>query len=763
MLKIVSQAPVKPSIPFLALHTTGNIVSQNIIPIANSERGYFYPRFLGQPINVDIPTTTGSSEIAFSHSRSKFDSLMEQHSVDTFEDYVDFITTGRSTSKGLRHTCAPMAVSAHKKHGGSGTWRCKAGAKPSNIARLDIDGMADLSVFDELCELLTNQLDCIIYTTASHSDTAPRARVELPLSRPVNQQEMTAVCNWLIKKLINVFGKESFLKADGKTSFDRSVDFAYQPCYGPLEGAQIYTQFEQGCLDVNEVLLLEPMVEMEQHAKSTNICGNIPETESNIAELKKILEYIPADCPRDEWLKDLFGIASLGWECGHELAQRHSMTAADLYNDDHFDRDWNSYDQNHPNAIGIGSVIYRARKNGYNGSGLHELKQDSGTDISGFTVGPGFFNETTCIPEPVWLQVGTLLLGYFTLITAPGGVGKSLFQICMALSVASGKDILNIGPITQANAMLINNEDDESVLRHRIAAVMKDHGISEDDINGRLHVFSGYGNEITLAQYDQKSGASLSPKGEQLLRQINENNVKAVFLDPFISLHNAPENDNVAINAVTKVLKKIASETQAALCIIHHTKKLGKDKEAGAGDAEAGRGASSLKDASRIVLTVAKMDESTGKKLGLDDHYDYRRLDTGKSNFSAPDSAAKWYKLEEARTLGGSLIGIPKSVNLAPLFEKTDKRKWTPELAADAVSHHFQPGQSKRSWPDIKDAFCEQNDVGASQANSILKHIPTDHIEAIEVRKGKIWKTKTGPSNGWELHIEPRKTVVTLH
>ena len=737
---------------------------QNIIPIEHSLQLAPHLKFMGQSLNVNLPTTTTPiTAIKFSHSQSKYDPLMEQREASSFKDYADFITSARSTHKGLRHTCAPMTESIHKDKGIRGTWRRKASAKRSSLARLDIDGMTNLGVFDQVHELFTSHIDCIIYTTASHSNDSPRCRVELPLSRPVTQQEMTVICSWLVYVLTGFLGVESFTKPNGSTSFDRSVDKAYQPCYGPLTGAQVYTQFELGYLDVEAVLLLAALANKDQLKLTKHTQCHIPETDENKAELQRILACRPANNSRDEWLKDVFGIASLGWESGYEEAQLWSMSAPDLYNADHYDRDWNSYNPSHPNAIGIGSVIYRARENGYDGPGLQESKQVSTADNTGFTVGHGFFSETILIKEPVWLQPGTLLLGYFTLITAPGGVGKSLFQICMAISVACGKDILNLGPVTQANVMLINNEDDESILRHRIAAVMKHFNISEQDIDGRLHVYSGYGNEVTIAEYDQKTGATLSKQGQKLLTKITESNVKAVFLDPFISLHNAPENDNVAINAVTKVFKKVASETQSALCIIHHTRKMGKDKEAGAGDAEAGRGASSLKDASRIVLTVAKMDDSTGKKLRLDDHYNYRRWDTGKSNFSAPDSAAKWFKLEETLTLGGTAIGIPKSVNLAPLFEKNDKRKWTDELAADAVSHLFQTGQAKLPWSEIKTAFCEHNNIGASQANNIIQLIPTDHDDAIEVRKGMIWKTRTGPNNGWEIHIEKRKHVLALH
>ena len=79
------------------------------------------------------------------------------------------------------------------------------------------------------------------------------------------------------------------------------------------------------------------------------------------------------------------------------------------------------------------------------------------------------------------------------------------------------------------------------------------------------------------------------------------------------------ENDNVAVEQVLSILRRIANETGAAVLLIHHTKKSqGGNAESHAGDAEAGRGASALVYGTRVTFTLAKMAKDTAKNKGIE-------------------------------------------------------------------------------------------------------------------------------------------------
>ena len=701
--------------------------------------------------------------IAVSTSANLYDTHMEQVTFPTFEAYVEFIIVNRSKVKGCRHTCAPMRESHHPKKDRLGPWRLKANVLLFGLRRLDIDGLRDAETLKAVGAWLMAQHNCVIYETSNSTPERPRCRVETPLSRPVSQDDMTRLCLAIEGDLVREFGAEAFPAKDGSLSFDRSVYNSYQPCFGPLEGAEVYTQFDLGPIDVASTLEQADCVVINEHVTSTT---TIPETAANIATLKAMLDAIPANVAlgtdRDKYRAILFGVMSLRWVSGRDMVDGWCQTAPNDYDSEDFNGICDSYDPNRSDAVTSATVEFHAREHGWDG----QFECDTSVGIGGFRVGAGFLELVKRTPEPQWVQKGTLLKGYISLITAPGGVGKSTLQLCLALSVASGRDLLKLGPVDQGNVIVVNNEDDSNVLIHRVDAIMRQHGLTENDIDGRLHMFSGYGQELAIAQTTTSGEVVLTSDGARLQQQILDDNVQAIFLDPFISLHDSPENDNVAVNKVVRQFKAIAAKTKCAISLIHHTRKAGKDSEIGAGDAEAGRGASSLKDAARVVLTLAKMSKETGKKIRIDEHGNYIRLDTGKSNFSAPDNDVRWFQLTGVPTLAGNTIGVPSSVNLEPLFEASKSgMKWTNQTVTTALSR-LMPSDGSFSWSSLTVEFQNENDIKRSRAAELITMLPTIEAEANPTVGGVIvWGTKTGSKGSWIIHkkTDPsrvRKTIL---
>jgi len=688
--------------------------------------------------------------IKVSTSARLYETLMEQRTFPTFEDYAEFISTNRSTAKGARHTCAPMRESHHHKKDGLGHWRLKANALPFNLVRLDIDGLRDTAALKAVYAWLTDQHNCIIYETSSSTPERPHCRVEAPLSRSVSQDDMTRLCLAIEGDLVQEFGAGAFPGKDGGLSFDRSVYNSYQPCYGPLEGATVYTRFDLEPIDVATTLERSQGLAANE---SVTVRAMIPETEANKATLNAMLDAIPASVAegtdRKKYLAIVFGVMSLGWRSGRSIVDDWCQIATYDYDAVDFNGICDSFDPNRDDAITIRTVEYHAREHGWQG----QFELDTSGGIGGFYVGAGFLDLVRRTPEPEWIQKGTLLKGYISLLTAPGGVGKSTLQLCLALSVASGQDLLKLGSVTQGNVIVVNNEDDSNVLIHRVGAIMKHFGLCAEDINDRLHVYSGYGKELAIAHTIENGKVVLTHDGERLQQQIIDDNVQAIFLDPFISLHDAPENDNVAVNKAVKQFKAIAAHTGCAISLIHHTRKMGKDSEMGAGDAEAGRGASSLKDAARVVLTLAKMSQETGKKIHITEYGNYIRLDTGKSNFSAADNEVRWYQLTGVSTPAGNTIGVPNSVNLEPLFEALKSgMKWTEGTVTSALIRQM-PSDGSVLWSSLTVEFQIENDVQKSRAAELRAMLPKSEAEAKPTISGLVvWATKTGPKGSWIIH-----------
>jgi hypothetical protein len=90
----------------------------------------------------------------------------------------------------------------------------------------------------------------------------------------------------------------------------------------------------------------------------------------------------------------------------------------------------------------------------------------------------------------------------------------------------------------------------------------------------------------------------------------------------------------------------MASETNAAVEIVHHVKK-----GAGVGKmevtADSGRGAGALKDKARSVRVINGMTAKEAPKAGVavDDRFDYFRVGNGKSNLGRRSGRSEWRQM----------------------------------------------------------------------------------------------------------------------
>jgi len=91
-----------------------------------------------------------------------------------------------------------------------------------------------------------------------------------------------------------------------------------------------------------------------------------PETPENIERVKGMLAAIdpdPADAgTRDQWMRCVWSIASLGWACGKELARNWSM-AGEKWDEDEFEKVWNSYKSGR--GISLGTLHHHATRRGW--------------------------------------------------------------------------------------------------------------------------------------------------------------------------------------------------------------------------------------------------------------------------------------------------------------------------------------------------------------------------------------------------------------
>jgi AAA domain len=253
-----------------------------------------------------------------------------------------------------------------------------------------------------------------------------------------------------------------------------------------------------------------------------------------------------------------------------------------------------------------------------------------------------YADEADEISPRAWLFGNLLCRQFLTAIFGDGATGKTALLCAMALSLATGRSLIDEYVFQRCTVILLCFEDGEDELRRRLRAARIHYGISKEDIRGRLFIKAVSRNELKLARQG-RDGLKQGALVKALERAIERRQAAAVLLDPLVKTHGVPENDNNAMDYVAGVLAELAIKYDIAICTPHHTRKGTPDP----GNADMGRGGGSLKDAFRLCYTLTPMQSEDGARFGIsdDERASLIRLDYGKVNLVRRSPVAKWFKL----------------------------------------------------------------------------------------------------------------------
>ena len=132
-------------------------------------------------------------------------------------------------------------------------------------------------------------------------------------------------------------------------------------------GGQYRWQYDSDLVSAGFLLIPLPdyVVNFGLRTPDTAPLEPVEETEEEIARLKSALEYVSAECSRNDWRDIIFAFKSTGWQCAEEMAREWSMTAPHLWAEDAFDAIWMSAEADRPGGRTIASLYYAAKRNGW--------------------------------------------------------------------------------------------------------------------------------------------------------------------------------------------------------------------------------------------------------------------------------------------------------------------------------------------------------------------------------------------------------------
>ncbi|WP_376988996.1 AAA family ATPase [Bosea sp. R86505] len=260
-----------------------------------------------------------------------------------------------------------------------------------------------------------------------------------------------------------------------------------------------------------------------------------------------------------------------------------------------------------------------------------------------------------------------------SLTVANGGVGKSSLCVAEAVTMASG-EYLSSGIKCDIRVWLVNVEDDIDEIDRRIQAVKDNYFINDEMLKGKLFVNSVVRPQVSIASSSKEGTKVQTTTVDQFVKQIHDNKIDLVFIDPFVATHSVSENDNMAIDEVARQWIEIARKTNCAVHIVHHARKV----DGGEVDAESARGAVSLHDACRYMRTLNRIKSEQNVKQGFLANQNIVKIDIRKSNYSKLEDSS-YIELASCTIANGDEVGyvLPVERSARPASPKSSPKSST--------------------------------------------------------------------------------------
>jgi len=192
-----------------------------------------------------------------------------------------------------------------------------------------------------------------------------------------------------------------------------------------------------------------------------------------------------------------------------------------------------------------------------------------------------------------WLPIPKNTL---TMISAPGGTGKSFLSIQLAIRIIAENPSHRV-LLWLSEDPLYYTKDRIDKIFERIVPHLQD---KKEQILNNIDII---GAEHQTIYFNELNKDDLKKLGNELVVNYN-----VVILDPLIAFYAGEENSNSEARAFMNILNRMAQERLLSIVLIHHHNK-------GNNEGVRTRGASAFVDAVRLLYTLNTIKDKENKEI----------------------------------------------------------------------------------------------------------------------------------------------------
>jgi RecA-family ATPase len=250
-------------------------------------------------------------------------------------------------------------------------------------------------------------------------------------------------------------------------------------------------------------------------------------------------------------------------------------------------------------------------------------------------------NSFTQQPPPLDYVLPNMVAGTVGGLVSPGGAGKSMLALQLAIQLAGGPDLLELGELEQGQVVYLPAEDPPTAIHHRLHALGAHLDQRQrEQVASSLLIQPLIGSCPDIMRLDWFDALKRIADGKRLM-----------ILDTLRRFHIEDENVSGPMAQVIGRMEAVAATTGCSIIFLHHSSKGA--AMMGAGDQQqASRGSSVLVDNIRWQSYLSSMTTTEAEQWGVDDTQRgyFVRFGINKANYGLPFKD-RWYRRHEGGVL----------------------------------------------------------------------------------------------------------------